>query len=342
MANSYTLPKNVSFARLLRRLPVSGFQWTDDINKTPCITKPNNISDDLEPPFLFASSPLKYTYIEPFEINANKQPLFAEFARLQTNINSIVEFSNKFGYLLRPTDKVNYNIYEKEILDCKSSFVLWEQIQNAENKNKSKAANITALDNLSKMIVLHSTIYDKARIPCLSFMLPHDIKTIYQSDLLNKQIIINRHDNAWIHRLTSYNQPQPYDSDIFPIQGMIQITDSLQAEAFLKNSSDILLQAKFLLAMIINLKVSFHKINPVILLNNEMVFQQTFEPSTLLAGIWLQFSQAFLGERKYKQCSLCNKWTDVTDCRSNWSKHPNCANSARVKKHKENQQKKGI
>lgn len=59
-------------------------------------------------------------------------------------------------------------------------------------------------------------------------------------------------------------------------------------------------------------------------------FSPVVYPETLLSAMWYQFSEELSGHRKYKYCSHCNTWQDVTNNHSNWSGHPECVNAARV------------
>jgi len=49
------------------------------------------------------------------------------------------------------------------------------------------------------------------------------------------------------------------------------------------------------------------------------------QPRNLLAAMWLQFLAVLSGAKKVKRCAVCGEWEDVTNNRSTWSKHPECA-----------------
>lgn len=58
------------------------------------------------------------------------------------------------------------------------------------------------------------------------------------------------------------------------------------------------------------------------------------KPNDLLAAIWCQFYEAIAQEKKFKRCSVCGQWEDVTYKRITWSKHPNCAAKERTARYR--------
>lgn len=66
----------------------------------------------------------------------------------------------------------------------------------------------------------------------------------------------------------------------------------------------------------------------------------TIKPETLIAGMWYQLTEFFAGKRQYRECSCCRDWEDITDNRSNWDKHIDCARKARTNRYRRKKKEK--
>jgi hypothetical protein len=107
-----------------------------------------------------------------------------------------------------------------------------------------------------------------------------------------------------------------------------ETSNSILLSHFIPN--DVLLPAQVLIQQQINKKLKEYRVNPVLLMDNKNMLQQYLMPENLLSAMWFQFYQAVTGEKKYKKCEVCHKWEDITNKKSNWSKHPECAGRLRT------------
>lgn len=67
-----------------------------------------------------------------------------------------------------------------------------------------------------------------------------------------------------------------------------------------------------------------------------------FFPSNLISAMWYQFYLWVIGKKRYRRCAVCGKWEDITNRRSDWSAHPECALKVRVKRYREKRKKEVI
>ena len=95
---------------------------------------------------------------------------------------------------------------------------------------------------------------------------------------------------------------------------------------------DVIFPTRLLLQKIINDKLGEYPVSPRLLLDDNNELKQYLVPSSLLSAMWYQFYQAVTGKKRYKKCEICNTWEDVTDKRSSWTMHPNCAAKVRMRK----------
>ena len=97
---------------------------------------------------------------------------------------------------------------------------------------------------------------------------------------------------------------------------------------------DVVIPAQMVIQKLINkkLSVSEYPVTPKLLMDKNNNLKQYLVPQNLLSAMWFQFFQAASGERKFKKCEICHKWEDVTEKRSSWSMHPNCAARVRMRR----------
>jgi hypothetical protein len=62
---------------------------------------------------------------------------------------------------------------------------------------------------------------------------------------------------------------------------------------------------------------------------------KALEPTSLLSAMWYQFYLAQAGDIRLRRCSICGRWEDMEGHRESWTRHKNCGNYARVKKARE-------
>jgi hypothetical protein len=98
---------------------------------------------------------------------------------------------------------------------------------------------------------------------------------------------------------------------------------------------DVILPAQTAVQLLVNRQLSKHPVRPMLLMDKKNALKQYFVPENLLAAMWFQLFQGLSGERKFKKCSVCHLWEDVTEKRANWSRHPECAGRIRTRKYRE-------
>lgn len=88
---------------------------------------------------------------------------------------------------------------------------------------------------------------------------------------------------------------------------------------------------KALLREIINSKLDTFPVKFNLFQNPDTnIFKQVVRPSNLISFMWYQFLQDVTGERKIKQCSICKRYSDITNVKGEWDHHPECAVKRRV------------
>lgn len=64
-----------------------------------------------------------------------------------------------------------------------------------------------------------------------------------------------------------------------------------------------------------------------------------FFPSNLISAMWYQLYLWVIGKKRYRRCAVCGKWEDITNRRSDWSAHPECALKVRAQRYREKRKK---
>lgn len=98
---------------------------------------------------------------------------------------------------------------------------------------------------------------------------------------------------------------------------------------------DVTIPAQAVIQKMINKKLSEYPVKPMLLMDEHNKLQQYFVPENLLSAMWFQFFQAATGAKKFKRCVVCHQWEDVTNKRSTWTKHPECAGRERTAKYRQ-------
>lgn len=268
------------------------------------------------------SRPVPYHPLQESETPTKEKPvLFKLFSESDTP-SSYIDFANKYGHLSEPQtlrfkDPDNDNILHGESLHfwrrqqwlMKYSLQLWGWIKN---------------DNIKK---LSSVIKWDQNLPyTFNFQLgtSEDIESFLSNGPnWNK----NTHLIGQAGWLSSCNEKE-HERFILNghLMGLYELRDVLKL-------GDVRLPAIKTLQLIINSQLHEHPSRSMLTLDNKKQdYNNQLIPSSLLASMWLQFSQYVAGEKKIKQCPICRQWSDVTNTKGSWIKHRECANWDRVTK----------
>ncbi|MBT9174317.1 MAG: hypothetical protein DDT21_02731 [Syntrophomonadaceae bacterium] len=104
---------------------------------------------------------------------------------------------------------------------------------------------------------------------------------------------------------------------------------------------DVLLPAQYLVQSRINEKLQKLVIRPRLLMNDHNQLEPYLCPKNLLAAMWFQFFRTATGEKRFRRCSICGLWADVTGKTQRWSRHADCANRERVRRSRAKAQNSG-
>ncbi len=96
---------------------------------------------------------------------------------------------------------------------------------------------------------------------------------------------------------------------------------------------DVIGPAKLFLAEEFN-RVMNVMASPTILLDAKGNFKTYSVPVSLLAAMWLEFSEIVTGVRKLQPCELCGRLMDVTDNRRHKRMHDNCSLRLRMARYR--------
>jgi hypothetical protein len=96
---------------------------------------------------------------------------------------------------------------------------------------------------------------------------------------------------------------------------------------------DVLGPARLFLIEEVNLMLA-GKTSAQLLLNRDGTVQPHNAPVSLLAAIWLQFSEIVSGKRIERRCEICNKELDATENRKHKRMHSVCSQRVRMSKYR--------
>lgn len=230
----------------------------------------------------------------------DKPELFLEFAETSPTREGILAFANKYGKLAPAHDVVTPQPGRGDVLLMADSLSLW----------------------------LGEIWYMKKTAQLWEWLKAEDLKAL-------RKIISWGRDNKSVEYTIVPEGEAPGPRS----WGLLASPDK-KGEVFARfRAGDVLLPAKYLLQVWINKKLQKYPARPRLLLNEKNELEGYLMPSSLLSALWLQFYFAAIGKSRYKRCSICGLWSDVTNKRATWSKHDECANRDRVARCREKKRK---
>ncbi|WP_338826277.1 hypothetical protein MTBGP_09810 [Moorella thermoacetica] len=293
----------------------------------------------------------------PLNVLEEEPTLFLKFAEVTPTRKGILEFANNYGMLTYGetqvlTPKYRIESGQKGSLRTRGAFgitkvieegltadnyaiVFGESLRFWQNEIRDMAWAVLVWEALKdkNTDILKRIIYWKGE-EAVGYVLVN----------INKEALLQFYNAEEVLRATrpdnwnNFKAYLPEEVTLSTSSGWLATKWTSRRELFSRfKPGDLLLPAQYLLQSSINKKLKKYITKPRLLLDDKNNLQPYLMPENLLSAMWYQFYLTVIGEKKYKRCSICGLWADVTDKRSNWSKHPECANRARVKKCRERQ-----
>ena len=250
----------------------------------------------------------EYLISKPLEESPS---LFLDFAELDGLEENMLRFANQYGLLFReitlesaPQTKSVFgdrlSLWQREHRELKNAVELWKWIKK---KNTEK---------LNLVITWHDN--------------NKTIKYVFGSE----------------DKIKAYRKEGITKDGLFGLElGILASAEEPELNTHLLSRivpGDVIIPAQIVLQRIMNKKLQQYPVWPKLLLDKDKNLRQYLYPENLLSAMWFQFFQAVSGEKKYKKCEVCNKWEDVTDKRSSWAMHPNCAARERMRRRREKEE----
>jgi len=301
------------------------------------------------PPFLLAVP--ETTGFYPLRVLEEEPTLFLKFADVIPTRKGILEFANKYGMLTHGETQVfseAYRLSEEQKPpewslgtdglmkenEKKYAIVFGESLQFWQHEIRDMAWTVWVWEALKEKDIdfLKRVIYwdgDKA-VGCVLVNIPKEALRQFEDA---KEVQEAAHpDNA--DYLRGY-LPEPKEVPLSVSFGWLATEYTNQEILYRFKPGDLFLPAKYLVQSRINKKLEKYITKPRLLLDEKNQLRPYLMPESLLAAMWYQFYLAAVGEKRFKRCSICGRWEDVTEKTSAWTKHEACANKERVRKYRQ-------
>lgn len=283
-----------------------------------------SVPPQVEGPFLI-EAPGATGWYRHNRLLQDETTMFTQFAETSPDQQGILEFANKYGMLTRGETEVTTTKFSSgsEPVSCRQ----WLTVDN-----QPKVPTLPA----ESLAFWQREIIEMGRLFKVWKWATNTNKTgRLEPDYASIQRVISWTDDG---RVVKYQLPVYLGVDNPGFTSGTLADTHEHPEIFKRFKRDNpLLPAQFLVQHLTNKKMGdledkgIASIRPRLLMNTEDKTGPYLRPSNLLAALWLQFYQAFIGERCYKRCAYfrCGKWEDVTAKRSDWTMHEFCSNSKR-------------
>lgn len=292
------------------------WEWRKDTSYT-IIDRARSVSANKEypPPYIIENSDQRIGTVTPFLNNE----LFFEFSNLPDSSKEILKFVSQYGLLTGSLtlnkgngelvfgDSLDFLIHEKWIL--RSAIELWEAISSKNWTRLNKYVVWRKVDGIFTGLSLYFGTEEDLNYILHNDFDPNTITTEVRQVLVVGQI--------------------PFTGKIVRF---IDCSGFYKVPSNTSLGSDYFGPAMSILMGIVNIKMRQYSVIPAVEIASQNTFRQSFIPTSLLSGMWYQFFRALTGERRYKQCVICNGWVDVTQKRSDWTHHPKCGSTNRSRR----------
>lgn len=275
----------------------------------PDMTAPPK-DEKIKPPFLIEKP--ETTGFIPYTPLEDETTLFLVFSETPPNKEGILKFANQYGMLINGETEVLTPQYSH----LKDAPPTWQHGNTLGGYEQKDGRIYRGVWGESLKFWQDEINYMHQTVQVWEWLLNHDMESL-------KKAISWNHDFQISYTLDTEKGfiDRDFHSDIF---------------ARFK-PGDVLLPAQYLIQLRINKKLDEYATSPHLLMNEENKLETYLMPKNLLAALWLQFHFAAAGIKRFKRCTVCGEWEDVTTKNRNWSKHPACAARERVNKYREKQ-----
>ncbi len=325
VAQVKSLNENAIRSFFLWGRPNRGYRWVEpsEIEQGLNIGLLNNLAG----PFMVEDkSSLNYVLYHPLE---EEPTLFLKFAACATDLPSILDFANQYGCLREVStdsqfrlvrhffmadfslvrkrfplrneyDLDSLDFWRNEIEDMRKTVQIWEWLSE---QNESQLAQIIKWKETDSDFIQPFIEWDRNYIASSYSYGGSDsplVETFGQGDA-----------NSLYSPLGDYSSFIP---------------------------GDLFLPARYLIQNRINEKMIRFPSYIQLAANDEGDVVNCIQPRNLLAAMWLQFFAVIGGTKKVKRCSVCGEWEDVSNNRSTWTKHPECAAREKTARYRQKKQ----
>lgn len=304
------------------------------------------------PPFLLEVPETTGYY--PLRGLEEEPTLFLKFAEVIPTRKGILEFANGYGMLTYGGTQVitpRYRLEPAREEQIREQGGLVTHVQRGEKTEayqtvfgeslhfwqheiQDMAWTVWVWEALKEwdMEFLERVIYWEGNdaVGCVLVNIPREALTQFEDA---KEVLEAARPENWDY-LRAY-LPEPEEIPLLTSYNWLA-AHNLKPEIFSRlKPGDLLLPAQYLVQSRINKKLKKYITKPRLLLDEKNNLKPYLMPENLLAVMWYQFYLAAIGEKRFKRCSVCGRWEDVTEKTAAWTKHEACANKERVERYRQ-------
>lgn len=281
-------------------VPEAGFCWENEgkpTGKYPAV--------DTTPPWLIINAHPDECWAQGYFPLEEQPLLFRVFSKLDGSPDNILDFANKYGNLS----------YSNQI--TRDSIEIWENETTPDLKHKKGEKYISgsltpgvslirwrrSIQEMASLLEVWDLIQDVRVIDLEKYIKwwPDGLGVSFQWE--NKKLGWKTNEIiATANQFPEYFTKWEKKNKAFKLEKA----------------------ARLLLALKIN-KTLHGKISPYTTLDEDGKMESYLMPNDLLSAMWLQFQWAVTGKKKFRRCSICQNWMEVTDNRKSKTTHVKCS-----------------
>ncbi len=325
MAQAKMLNRDAITSFFLWGKPNRGYRWAErkEIEQGLNVESLNTV----EGPFMVEDrSSLNYVLYHPLE---EEPTLFLKFAACGSELQAVLDFANRYGCLRETSTDSQFRMV-RHFFMADFSLVRKRFPLRYEYELDSLDFWRNEIKDMKKTVQIWEWLNDRN-----------------ESQL--EQLI------KWKETDSDFIQPFiEWDSEFIASSNNHGGSDSTFAEAFTQGDTyslysplgdyscfvpgDVFLPARYLIQNRINEKLIRFPSYIQLASDDEGNIINCVQPRNLLAAMWLQFFAVISGTKKVKKCSVCGDWEDVSNNRSTWTKHPECAAREKTARYRQKKQ----
>lgn len=304
------------------------------------------------PPFLLEVP--ETTGFYPLRVLEEEPTLFLKFAEVIPTRKGILEFANRYGMLTYGETQVitpRYRLEPAQEEQIREQGGLVTHVQRGEKTEayqtvfgeslrfwqheiQDMAWTVQVWEALKEKDVefLKRVIYwsGNEAVGCVLVNIPREALTQFENA---EEVLEATRPNNWDYLRAYLPEPEEIPLSVSSSWLATEWTNREILSRF--KPGDLHLPAQYLVQSRINKKLKKYVTKPRLLLDEKNQLKPYLMPENLLAAMWYQFYLAAVGEKRFKRCSVCGRWEDVTEKTVAWTKHEACANRERVEKYRQ-------